>query len=628
MVSSLLRRLGALLLIPALAVAGGESGAPPRLFYGEALFHYFQDRPLETLTRLQLAQERERLGPWREEAQLVEAGLYLNYGMQRQAQTLFEALLDRPGIPATQRGRAWYHLARLALRQGHPEEAEAALGRIEGSLEPPALQEERELLLARALMAQGRNEEAAEALAGWSADSHPHLFPYGLYNRAVALVRAERPEEAIALWRDLAAIEAEDAERLALIDRARIDIGNTLLRLGRPDEALPHFEKVRLDGPFAGAALLGAGWAHVEQERFDRAVLFWDELARRDPTRHATQEAIVGLPYLYSRMGALGAAAEGYRRALETLREEQARLDELIASIEGGALLDTLERLNPARPFESRWQLRSLPLDDPRQRHLIDILARDDFRQQVRNYLDLRQITTTLGQWRQAMGAFDEMLATRRQAYELRAPQVEKRLATLDREALTRRLHRLRQHYEAIDQTDYSLQLASPAERRQWLALADIEQRLDALPQEHPRLERARHTQRLLKGLLIWQMESDYKARLWRVKKGLIEIERALGRLDRQVEGLGQARHEARRGFDGFDRRIATLGQAIDRLATRADGLLLAQGARVNEKAAALLRHQRRALDHYIDRAHFALAQIYDHIATGAESGGDGEARP
>ncbi len=51
-----------------------------------------------------------------------------------------------------------------------------------------------------------------------------------------------------------------------------------------------------LDGPFSNQALLSAGWAHVNAQSFDRALVPWGILAKREVTDSAVQEAMLALP--------------------------------------------------------------------------------------------------------------------------------------------------------------------------------------------------------------------------------------------------------------------------------------------------------------------------------------------
>ncbi len=604
-----------LLVAPATTVSAAETERPSAvkdLHYGEVLFHFYQNDLLATLTQLQVAEQQGHLKHHAEEAKILEAGLYLNYGMQREAQRLFEALLDEQDIPLHIRNRAWFQLANIAFQKGHHSDAQTALAYIDGVME--ASQEgRRQLLAGQVLIAQQRYQEAADLLQQWSASEQPELYPYALFNRAVALILDQQIEAGISVLEQITHLESEDSEQLALADKANLDIANTVLTRGDPARALTYFEKIRLTGPFASNALLGAGWAHVKQEQYEQAIRFWQALSERDTIQHTTQEALIGVPYAYSKIGALGTAAKRYEKTLAKLQLEKALLNDVITTIQEGALLDAVTQLNPTQPFESTWQLHALPKSEESQ-YLYPLLAGNPFREAVRNYLDLMAISATLEKWSNSIDAFNDILATRREGYAARVPQVHERLNLVDLDAIRHQYKKLKQHHEAINTTNYTLQLAHDDERKQWLKLADMEQRLKRLPDE-PKYNKLRRNHRLLKGLLIWQLDGDYKARLWTVKKGLIQLERAIDDMATARESIQKALVTARQGFAGYQDRIALMQAQIQVQQAQTRRLKQQQAERVEQMAMAVLQTQSEALDKYISRAQFALAQIYDHAA-------------
>ncbi len=584
------------------------------LHYGEVLFHLYQHDLLTTLTRLQVAEEQGHLHHHRDEAKILEASLYLNYGMQREAQTLFEALLDKQGIPLDIRNRAWFQLARIAFQKGHYEDSAAALSHIKGPLKRE--QEGRhQLLKAELLMAQQRYPEAAALLQQWPAEEQPDLYPYALFNRGVALIIDGQIEAGITTLTQIPSLDTDDTrEQRALADKAHLAIGKTLLTQGDATRALLHFEKVHLNGPFANNALLGAGWAHIKQAQYEKAILFWQALSRRDSVQHTTQEALIGVPYAYSKIGALGTAAQLYEETLAKLQREKAALDNIMSAIRQGSLLNAVAQLNPTQPFESTWQLQALP-NSQESRYLYTLLAGHPFREAVRNYLDLLLIATSLERWNSSIDAFNDILITRREGYATHAPQVHDHLAQLDIEAIRHQYKKLKQHHEAINATNYTLQLAQDDERKQWLRLADMEQRLRRLPDEE-RYNKLRRDHRLLKGLLIWQLDGDYKARLWIVKKGLNQLEQAIEEMAAARQSVQAALLTAQQSFAGYEERITLLRARIQHQQSQVQQLKQQQAKRVEQMALETLQTQHEALDRYIGRAQFALAQIYDHAAT------------
>ncbi len=83
------------------------------LEYGHSLFHFYQEDYFESAARLLAAQEQGRVSHHVDDADLLLGGIYLSYGQQRDANAIFERLLDER-VDSTVRDRAWLYAAQLA----------------------------------------------------------------------------------------------------------------------------------------------------------------------------------------------------------------------------------------------------------------------------------------------------------------------------------------------------------------------------------------------------------------------------------------------------------------------------------------------------------------------------------
>ncbi len=94
-----------------------------------------------------VSQHFARLSPHDDEAEVLRGGLFLSYGLHREAGEVFARLIERGAAPPV-RDRAWYYLAKIRFQRGRLSEAEDALARIEPPL-PGDLEEDRALLQAQ-----------------------------------------------------------------------------------------------------------------------------------------------------------------------------------------------------------------------------------------------------------------------------------------------------------------------------------------------------------------------------------------------------------------------------------------------------------------------------------------------
>ncbi|MFQ5937046.1 MAG: hypothetical protein ACE5LB_11635, partial [Acidiferrobacterales bacterium] len=124
---------------------------------------------------------------------------------------------------------------------------------------------------------------------------------------------------------------------------------------------------------------------------------------------------------------------------------------------------------------------------------------------------------------------------------------------------------------------------------------------------------------KLFSGLLRWQISTDYRPRLWQLKKAMRELDRAIGEAQKRERSLRRAQGMARDGFNGYAERITSLRQRIVALRHEANEVMRAQARYLQELAASELEQQQRRLRTYVTQAKFGIAQIYDQAVSRAE---------
>lgn len=591
------------------AAAAGKTGHPIKApHYGDTLFHFFQDHYFTSITTLMVSQHFDRVSQHADEAEVLRGGMLLSYGLHREAGQIFAQLIEKGAAPPV-RDRAWFYLAKIRYQRGYLGEAEEAVAKIENNL-PPALEEERGLLKAQLMMARKDYAGAAALLQTMTAS--PGAGRYARYNLGVALMRNGDTAGGTALLDELGRTPAENEEQRSLRDKANVAIGFAALQEDRAEDARKVLERVRLVSMQSNKALLGFGWAAAALKRPKEALVPWTELATRDASDSAVLEARIAVPYAYAELGAYGQALERYTEAIAAFDRESASLDESIAAIRAGKLVEGLIERNPGDEMGWFWNIRELP-EMPHGGHLAQVLAQHEFQEAFKNFRDLRFLAKNLQSWSDNLAVFDDMLANRRQAFAERLPKIlaaqkESRngLAALQqrRDALARELA------EAQAQTDASA-FADAKQRELMARLASVDSILQKAGDE-PELQRARERARLAAGALTWQLAQDYPSRLWQAQKGLGITDAQLDEARRREAALGQAQRDEPARFEQFAARIAALQPRLQALIPRVAALSREQQGQVQDLAVAELTRQKERLAVYATQARFAVAQLYD----------------
>lgn len=583
------------------------------LHWGDVLFYFYQGDHLQALTRLGAAQDFARIGHHALEAELLKGGLYLSLGEHEEAGRIFEALLDG-NVPLDVRNRAWFYLAKIRYQRNYQQDAADALAHVHGAL-PGDLEPERHLLEAQVLMHLERYDDAVRVLERWqpASDGSGAWSAYVRFNIGVAMARKQRLDEAVRMLDAVGRIEPRDEELAALRDKANLALGFSWLQADRPVQARSALQRVRLQGSQSNKALLGAGWADAAQERYARALAPWLELRGRNLLDSAVQESYLAVPYAYAKLAADRRAAEQYMLAVQAFDDESRRIDQSIAAIHAGGLLEAIVEKGHGSPGWY-WQLRELP-DAPESRYLYHLLATHEFQEGLKNYRDLRLMQRNLAAWSLSIGAFEDMVEARRRAFQQRLPALRRSLDTVDLDALEERKNALESRLEAIERTQDAAALATAREREQWAKVLRMESVLTRADQDDPAVQAMQEKLRLLKGTLMWDFHASYKARAWRARKELRELDVAYKEARRGRVLVERAREEYPARTETFAQRVEGLQPRIAALDAR---LAVAAESMQHHLAAIAVRElkaQQERLAAYALQARFALATIYDRAA-------------
>jgi hypothetical protein len=582
-------------------------------YFGEVLFDYYQQKYFTAVTHLTVSQHFERLAPHADEAELLRGGLYLSYGLHREAGEIFSRLIEA-GAPPAVRDRAWFYLAKIRYQRGYGLEAEDALARVQGRL-PGEQEDERQVLHAFLLMSHGRYAEAVERLT--LINPRSEWAAYGRYNLGVALIKAGEMDRGAAVLTELGESSLKDEELRALKDKANVALGYTFLQNGEMDRARTQLERVRLSGLVSNKALLGMGWAHSAQEQHDRSLVLWSELKGRDVMDSAVQESLLAVPYAMGKLKAYAQSLRHYEEAIEIYHAEMDRLDRSVDAIRRGRLVEALLGQNPGDEMGWFWQLQKLP-DSPESHYLAHLMASHEFQEALKNYRDLVFLRDNLKTWAASLGAYEDMLANRRQAFAERLPRVLGASRTLDEQRMARERERLTAELARIEAEDDELALVDTREKALLDRLRSTQARLDRAG-EGAHAAESRDKLRLLSGLLRWDVASHFKTRAWEIKKALKEIDAALAESQQRRAALVSAQSEAPKSFEAFSTRIKAARGRIAQLDSGVRVALSEQGGYVQQLAVAELERQKQRLATYLTQARFAVAQIYDQSSRAGE---------
>ncbi|MEH6610109.1 MAG: hypothetical protein V7696_12145 [Halioglobus sp.] len=594
-----------LLLLPVASVRAGET--VQSLPYGVALFHYFQGDYFNALTELMAAQQRGELDVHTENAELLRGGMSLSFGMDREAERIFERSLDLEGQERN-RNQAWFYLARIAWQRGDLERAQRALANLTPGLERPLAQEALYLNAAIGL-SQGDRAQAARFAA--QLESTSPWVGYYHYNLGADMAAAGDWRSATAEFSHLETLQEPSAELRALRDKALTAAGYAYLSAGEPALARAEFVKVRLQGPLTDQALLGYGWAAGEQGDYLSALAPWQTLNERSLLSASARESLLAVPYAYEQLGRPGDALQGYQLAAQSYRRELSQLEQSISDF---TTLDLWSALGLLEQDRDDWLFNAdIRPSFGSSKHLVHLIGQNRFQIALREYRDLHRIQRHLTTAQQRLQTLRYTSAEQQRVWHEVAQSQSDDDLTARGEKLAQRINQLRLLL-ANDEADLAPgALATAQQAELWTRLQRASKSAELLGPE------VAHRSRLMplyRGLMAWDDSEAYPGRIWQLRGELVELEVMADVTKQGLQKIAKASELAKtREESKEDQRIFGLEQRVLAQFGRVDSALADAESEVRHVAVTELERQAKQLQRVAGQSQLAIARLYDRAS-------------
>ncbi|ODB86005.1 hypothetical protein A3195_10080 [Candidatus Thiodiazotropha endoloripes] len=588
------------LALPITASAEIKPGEPQELrdlHYGEALFQLYQEAYFPAIVRLLSARKQGLMQNYADEPELLLGGLYLAYGMPDTAENLFNRVLKTSATPEIQ-NKAWLQLGKSRYRRGEDPAAAKALSQI-GAEQPIDAKDEKQHLEGLIALKRNKPTDAVESLTEISGDSEWSL--YGDFNRALALLQSEQSGTALEILKTIGDghNEQDNEEIKAIRDRANLTRGYLLLEAEQPQPAKDSLQKVRLKGSSSNQALLGLGWASLQQGKEQQALAPWQLLADRNPSDPAVLEAKLAIPYVLAQLKAEQQSLDAYQNAITTYDQSLGSVDQIIQQINQGGFPDSLMVENQ----EDKQQLHTL---------LPFLLTGNRFQERFQDYRDLRELEKNLQEWQTKITAYLTMLDNQQQTYQEQLPRVEAFLRGDKLKQLEQQHAELDAHYNvAVSEEEPAFILATGEEKR----LIERLQRIDTLISQSASPEQfqvQKEIAQLMEGILIWRTVTEHPTRVWNLKKQMKALTQNIESVKVQQTELAASTEQAENRFGDLSARIDSLQEKIPELLEQVTALRRQQAKNLQEMALARLEQRKTLVNNYLIQARFGVASLLD----------------
>lgn len=587
------------------------------LAYGHALFEFFQSKPLEAITQLEVALFKKTLPEQAVDAQLLLASLYFEYGLEQESQALFQQLLNKPSIAQTEsntHNKVWFNLAKVEYQQQKYASANQLLSLIQGRLSPQR-EAEKNYLLSH-LSIQNQQLELAQ--------KHTQLIPqdsiwsyYARYNLALALLKAPNSKQNTQGHQLMLSLNVEDLvndEKLALKDHALLTLGLDQLQSQQQSTAIDYFSQIRLNSALSNQSLLATGWAWSQADQAEKALIYWQTLQNKRQKDLASQESFLTVPYAYEQLKQDYQAINYYQQAATHFASLLVDLSGLSADIQQGELIQSLHNEQLIEDHLNPEVLNSAPPTRASQ-YLYTLFADKAFTQSIKNYQELLDIKKALLDWQLKLPTLMLMLDERRRSFDYKRTLVQPSIEQSAIDQLQQQREQLAEQIKQAQNDDSSLLLSSETELEHLETVEYIQDLINQLSDQQTMDDEQQRLNRL-SGLLLWDINTDYAPRLWQTTKQLNELDQTLNLAQQSIHSLNQAIPENDRALTQFQRQIAQQRERNEQLLEQTDQLISQQQKQINQLAINALNNYQFHIKQLQLNARYSLARLYDKLAS------------
>ena len=594
--------IAALLLVPFVVQGGIKSHQDIRdVFYGEILYHAYQDDYFKAISHLdaELSQyyALDERGPdsfhWHSgQAEFAVGDLELSYRMHNRAGRAIQTVLAS-NVEESEKNEAAFRLARLYYRKQDYVNALHAIELIKGEV-PEKIRSDESFLRAQIYVSVGKFSDARKLLE--DLQGNKRYTGYIEYNLAMAYLQNSQTDKVVTMLDKLGSIDSNDDAVLALKDKGNLKLATYYRDQGNAEKAGLYYSRIRLDGPFSNLALLGAGWIEASQDRYDRALVHWSLLHERDKTNSSVQEALMAVPYAYSKLDVHSNAAIMYGEAMDVFANEIDSLDDSIKSIREGKFLTAL--ISPQSEKDKNWvvNLRELP-DAPETRYIMDLMAAHDFQESLKNYKDLASLEQFLVTSIENLAVYEDIIEKRRQYYEPLLPEIEKQFKRLD--------SRIRLRIEQRDRLNERIESLLILRRPEYLATSDERGAMDKLSKmmvyieanPHKATDEVLYRVKRLSGILDWRITTEFDDRLTVAYKNLKDLDGSIDDLNKQYRSFVRTRQAATQSYEGYGVPIQQFRTRLKSTQAELKRVMARQGRVLEKMAINELDRRRKRLE-------------------------------
>lgn len=569
------------------------------LFYKNSLFHYYSGDYISALTKTLINDKSFNDALFSNKNKLLLGGIYLAYGLDYDAKSIFESL-DNSDIDEETRNIIWFYIGRDFYNNFDYVNSEESLEKITENISKKNFNDKVNIL--SNVYVYNNNLGKLESFLKKNT-SGKDTANYIKFNLGIGHLRNNNINKAKQYFLDVANIKPENIVQTSLRDKAKLHLANIAFKDKDYKASIKYINEMDANGIFSESAIYLSALSHSISGNSKKAYSLLNALKARQSKNIYKYYSILLISRILEQNGSLEEALQVLNNGVENIKNEKDELDILLKKIRKNFFLTNISKDKSGEIIVTNDEYRDL---------VSDLVFNREFSGLYHHYIDLIDLQKTIKHWNNQIPEFYTMLKERDSYFKKK-----KKLVSVDqyhkrKQEYSRKYQSLESGLNDIRKNNRIEGLFSDEEVEYDDDLDYVSKKITKL-EKHEDLSDYKEKVRIMKGLNYWNAAEQYHSRLWQAQYNLNGTKHELDTLDKRIISL-QNSTKSEFNYSAHKRNIDLLYNRLHNLNKRLKGTT----ARVKEQLIHLavleLDKRYKDIDSYYRAFRFDVARVSDRI--------------
>lgn len=569
------------------------------LFYKNSLFHYYSGDYISALTKTLINDKKSDDLSLNTKNKLLLGGIYLAYGLDYDAKSIFEAM-EKNDIDEETRNIIWFYLGRDFYTNFDYANSEVSLEKITNNISEKN-QLDKVNILSNVYVYNNNLDKLENVLnkGTYNIDAANYIK----FNLGVGYLRNNNIEKGKKYLSEVANIKPATIEQTSIRDKAKLHLANLSFKEKNYSATIKYINEMDANGIFSESAIYLSALSHSINGNSKKAFSLLSALKSRQSKNIYKYYSTLLISRILEQNGNLEEALQVLNKGVSNITDEKNELNKLLEKIRNDFFLSGFSKDESGDIVVTNNEYKSL---------VSDLVFNREFSGLYNHYIDLLHLQKTIRHWSNQIPEFYIMLKERDSYF-----RKKKKLVSVS-QYYARKKEYLKE-YQSLESSVNDIRNNRRVEGLFNEEEAEYADDLDYISKKISRLSKHddfsdyKEKVRIMKGLNYWNAAEKYHSRLWQAQDNLNESKHELEVLDKRISSLEKS-SKSEFNYSKHKNNVDSLYARLHRLDNRLKSTTLNLKEQLVHLAAAELDKRYKDIDSYYRAFRFDVARVSDRI--------------